>query len=107
MRRAIAAILLPLLGSAALAQLPEGVERSSSPRGFEAKGAVNVNAVGANLSSVAVGQDNTAKNSAGALKENVKIQGNTTINAVSKNATAVAVGKGNAATNDVGAIGNK
>lgn len=107
MRRAIAAFTLPLLASAALAQLPEGVERSSSPQGFQSKGSTNVNAVGANVSAVAAGQDNSAKNSAGALKDNVKIQGNTQINAVVKNATAVAVGKGNAAANDVGAIGNK
>ena len=107
MHRVIAALLLSSFAAVVMAQLPEGIERSSSPQGFQAKGSTNVNAVGTNLNAVAVGQDNSAKNSAGSMKDNVRIQGNTQINAVVRNASAVAVGKDNAAANDVGSIGTK
>lgn len=71
------------------------------------KGNTNINAVAGQQTAVAVGKDNTAKNTVGAIKGGTSIKGNTNINAAVGSQTAVAVGKGNKAENTVGQIGGK
>jgi hypothetical protein len=62
MRNAIAAFTLSLLASAAFAQLTEGVERSSSPRGFQYNLFLDVNAADASASGA--GHDKDANDAA-------------------------------------------
>ena len=69
------------------------------------KGNTNIKATQENVVAVAVGEGNTAKNTAGAIKGGVTIEGNTNIKASQKNAAAIAVGKNNKAANEVGVIG--
>lgn len=71
------------------------------------QGNTNINAAVGSQTAVAVGKDNTAKNTVGAIKGGTTIKGNTNINAVAGKQTAVAVGKGNKAENTVGQIGGK
>lgn len=71
------------------------------------KGNTNINAVAGKQTAVAVGKNNVAKNTVGAIKSGTSIKGNTNINAVAGKQTAVAVGKGNKAENTVGEIGGK
>ena len=82
-------------------------QRSSNPQGVQIQGNTNINADQKNVTAVAVGEGNVAKNTAGAIKGGTQIQGNTNIKASQKNATAVAVGKGNKAANEAGVIGGK
>lgn len=100
---ALSLLTVPLL---AQAQLPEDeIRRSSSPRGVQIRGDTAVSASARHLSATAVGSDNTAANTAGAIKNNTQIQGTTRINATVQGMQAVSVGKGNQADNAVGAIG--
>ncbi|OHC61835.1 MAG: hypothetical protein A3H93_08910 [Rhodocyclales bacterium RIFCSPLOWO2_02_FULL_63_24] len=80
---------------------------SSNAQGVQIQGNTDIKAKQTNTTAVAVGQGNTAKNTAGAIKGGTQIQGNTKIKAEQKNATAVAVGKGNTAANEAGVIGGK
>jgi hypothetical protein len=80
---------------------------SQDSGGVKIKGNTNINAAVGSQTAVAVGQDNTAKNTVGAIKGGTEIKGNTNINAVAGSQTAVAVGKGNKAENAVGQIGGK
>ena len=73
----------------------------------EVKGKTEIDAKQENVAAVAIGKDNTAKNTAGAIKGDTKVQGNTKIKAEQKNAAAVAIGKGNTAANEAGVIGGK
>lgn len=50
MRNAVVAFMLSLLASSAFAQLPAGIERSSSPRGFQYNLFLDVNAADADVS---------------------------------------------------------
>jgi len=81
--------------------------RSSNPEGVQIQGNTDIKAKQQNTTAVAVGEGNTAKNTAGAIKGGTQIQGNTKIKASQKNATAVAQGKGNTAANEAGVIGGK
>lgn len=81
--------------------------RSSNAQGVQIQGNTDIKADQKNVTAVAVGEGNTAKNTAGAIKGGTQIQGNTKIKAEQKNATAVAVGKNNAAANEAGTIGGK
>ncbi|MDO8787736.1 MAG: hypothetical protein Q7J42_06665 [Sulfuritalea sp.] len=81
--------------------------RSSNPEGVQIQGNTDIKAKQTNTTAVAVGEGNTAKNTAGAIKGGTQIQGNTKIKASQKNATAVASGKGNTAANEAGVIGGK
>ncbi len=83
----------------------QSVQRSSNPQGVQIQGNTDLKAKQENSAAVAVGEGNTAKNSAGAIKGGTQIQGNTKIQASQKNSAAVAVGKNNAATNQAGVIG--
>lgn len=83
------------------------VQRSSNPQGVQIQGNTTIKAEQENVAAVAIGKDNTAKNTAGAIKGGTQIQGNTDIKAKQKNAAAVAIGKGNTAANEAGVIGGK
>lgn len=71
------------------------------------KGNTDIQASQNNTAAVAIGKDNTAKNTAGAIKGETTIQGNTKIKASQNNTAAVAIGKGNTAANEAGVIGGK
>ena len=79
--------------------------QGSSQGGVQIQGNTNISAQQQNTAAIAVGEGNTAKNSAGAIKGNTQIQGNTNINASQKNTAAVAAGKNNKASNEAGVIG--
>ena len=83
----------------------DGVQANSG--GVNIKGNTEIKADQKNVTAVAVGEGNTAKNTAGAIKGDTKVKGNTKIKASQKNATAVAVGKNNTAANEAGVIGGK
>ena len=82
-------------------------QRSSNAQGVQIQGNTEIKAKQENATAIAVGQNNTAKNTAGAIKGGTQIQGNTKIKAEQKNVTAIAVGKGNTAENQAGVIGGK
>ena len=112
MRTHIALIALTaVLSSGAFAQQaaskPGASMGSSNAQGVQIQGNTDIKAKQENTTAVAVGEGNTAKNTAGAIKGGTQIQGNTKIKASQKNATAVAQGKGNTAANEAGVIGGK
>lgn len=98
-----------LIASAVIASpaFAQQTQRSSNPQGVQIQGNTDIKAKQENTTAVAVGEGNTAKNTAGAIKGGTQIQGNTKIKASQKNTTAVAVGKGNTAANEAGVIGGK
>lgn len=102
-------LLSILIASAVIATpvLAQQAQRSSSPQGVQIQGNTNIQAENKNVTAIAVGENNTAKNTTGAIKGGTQIQGNTNIKAKQTNATAVAVGKGNTAANEAGVIGGK
>ena len=104
MRKIVIATALVASVSVAFGQ-GAGVQRSSSPLGVQIQGDTMVNANAHNTNAVAAGDNNSAKNSTGAVKGGTQIQGNTRINANSLNVNSIAVGKSNAAANTVGSIG--
>ena len=106
MRTQIAVVVLTtILSTAAFAQ--SKTMTSTNPQGVQIQGNTDIKAKQENTTAVAVGEGNTAKNTAGAIKGGTQIQGNTKIKASQKNATAVASGKGNTAANEAGQIGGK
>lgn len=107
MNKTIVAALLVLTTPFAFAQLPEGVQRSSSPQGMQIQGSAPIQATGQSTGTVAASKESAARNTAGAVKESVQIQGTTRINAIGINTNSVAVGKGNQADNKVGTIGGQ
>ena len=84
-----------------------GSMSSPNAQGVQIQGNTEIKADQKNVTAVAVGEGNTAKNTAGAIKGGTQIQGNTKVKATQKNAAAVAVGKNNAAANEAGVIGGK
>ena len=104
MRTLIVLIVSALIAFPVFAQL---TSRSSNPQGVQIQGNADIKAQQESTAAAAAGQDNEAKNTAGAIKGGTQIQGNTTIKAEQKNAKAVAVGKDNKATNEAGVIGGK
>jgi hypothetical protein len=108
----LATALLTVLSVAtptAWSQLPDSVQRSSSPQGFQVQGSGPAGTTGAK----STGASSVGKESAGTTaaattgKSSVQIQGNTRINAAATGTTATALGQGNKAGNDLGAIGGK
>jgi hypothetical protein len=102
--------LITLLMASAIISVPafaQQAQRSSNPQGVQIQGNTEIKADQKNVTAVAVGEGNTAKNTAGAIKGGTQIQGNTKIKATQKNATAIAVGKNNEASNEAGVIGGK
>ncbi len=112
MRTHIAIIALTtVLSTAAFAQAGSankgGSMGSSNAQGVQIQGNTEIKADQKNVTAVATGEGNTAKNTAGAIKGGTQIQGNTKIKAKQANATAVASGKNNTAANEAGVIGGK
>jgi hypothetical protein len=90
-------------------QLPDRVERSSSPQGFQVQGSGPVGTTSAKTAATGtVGKESAGTSAPTATgKSNVQIQGSTRINAAATGTTATALGQGNKAGNDLGAIGGK
>ena len=101
----IATLASALLSTAAFAQVQATPSSVQAGAQTQIKGNTEIKAKQENTTAVAVGEGNTAKNTAGAIKGSTQIQGNTKIKAEQKNTTAVAVGKGNKASNEAGVIG--
>lgn len=102
--------ILTLLAVTAFVAAPafaQQSQRSSNPEGVQIQGKTEINASQKDVAAIAVGKDNVAKNTAGAIKGGTQIQGDTKITASQKRATAIAVGKGNEASNEAGVIGGK
>jgi hypothetical protein len=108
----MAGILLSA-SSPALAQLPDTVERSSSPLGFQFRSSSSGPAVATGGNAAAPAGDKSAPAGAGAgaqaggaaaTRATVQIQGNTQINATATTVNAASVGQGNKAANELGAI---
>jgi hypothetical protein len=101
--------ILTILAVTAFIAAPAFAQKqsSSNANGVQIQGKTEINADQKDVAAIAVGKDNVAKNTAGAIKGGTQIQGNTKINAKQKNAVAIAVGKGNEATNEAGVIGGK
>ena len=102
--------LISFMIAAAVAASPvfaQQAQRSSNPQGVKIEGNTNVIGVNQNTDAVAIGEGNTAKNTAGAIKGGTEIKGNTNVIGVNKNTAAVAIGKNNTAANEAGVIGGK
>ncbi len=102
--------LISFMIAAAVAASPvfaQQAQRSSNPQGVKIEGNTNVIGVNQNTAAVAIGEGNTAKNTAGAIKGGTEIKGNTNVIGVNKNTAAVAIGKNNTAANEAGVIGGK
>jgi hypothetical protein len=102
--------LISIMIAAAVISSPvfaQQAQRSSNPQGVQIQGNTDIKADNKNVTAVAIGEGNTAKNTTGAIKGGTQIQGNTNIKASQKNATAVAIGKNNTAANEAGVIGGK
>ena len=102
--------LISLMIAAAVVSSPvfaQSAQRSSNPQGVQIQGKTDIDASNKNVAAVAIGKDNTAKNTTGAIKGGTQIQGDTKIKAKQENAAAVAIGKGNTAANEAGVIGGK
>ncbi|TXI75205.1 MAG: hypothetical protein E6Q42_09870 [Dechloromonas sp.] len=102
--------LISFMIAAAVAATPvfaQQAQRSSNPQGVKIEGNTNVIGVNQNTAAVAIGEGNTAKNTAGAIKGGTEIKGNTNVIGVNKNTAAVAIGKNNTAANEAGVIGGK
>jgi hypothetical protein len=80
---------------------------TTNPNAVQIQGNTDIKAEQKNVTAVALGEGNTVKNTAGAIKGGTQIQGNTKIKAEQKNATAVALGKNNTVANEAGVIGGK
>lgn len=104
MRAAVAILLSVFVAAPVFAQKSMS---TNNPNAVQIQGNTNIEASNKNVTAIAVGENNTAKNTTGAIKGGTQIQGNTTIKAQQKNATAIAVGKGNTAANEAGVIGGK
>ena len=102
--------LISFMIAAAVAATPDfaqQAQRSSNPQGVKIEGNTNVIGVNQNTAAVAIGEGNTAKNTAGAIKGGTQIKGNTNVIGVNQNTAAVAIGKNNTAANEAGVIGGK
>ena len=96
-------IAAAVLATPALAQQ---AQRSSGPAA-KVEGNSNVIGVNVNTAAVAIGDGNTAKNTAGAIKGGSQIKGNTNVSGVNANTAVVAIGKNNSTGNESGVIGGK
>src|SRR5512143_4125708 len=74
--------------------------------GVNIKGNTNVIGVAKDVATVAIGKDNKAGTSVGAIHGGTEIKGNTNVIGVAKDVATVAIGKGNVACTEVGAIGD-
>ena len=102
---AVAAVLSVAVIGTAAAQSKGGVISSTNDKGVQIQGNTDINASGKNINTTAVGQNNTAESSVGAIGGGTQIQGNTKINASAENVNTTAVGQGNTAKANIGTIG--
>lgn len=110
MNRLLSTVVAACCALPVAAQLPETVQRSSSPTGIRIQGDTpSVRTPAKNSGAAALGAADVASTATGAVVNsgNVQIKGSTRIDAQSREVNAVAVGKGNQAGNAVGAIGDK
>jgi hypothetical protein len=107
--KTLVAVIVTAASFAAFGQASQankkGAMGSSNANGVQIQGDTEIKADQKNVAAIAVGEGNTAKNTAGAIKGGTQIQGNTKIAAKQKNTAAVAVGKNNKAVNDAGVVG--
>ena len=82
-----------------------GSMASPKATGVQIQGNTEISASTSNTSAVATGQDNVAKNTAGAIKGGTQIQGNTKMSASQAGASANVSGKNNSSKNEAGVIG--
>lgn len=101
------ALLFVAIAAASTLSFAQNAQRSTNPQGVQIQGNTKIEAEQKNTAAIAVGEGNTAANTAGAIKGGVQIQGNTAIKAKQSNVAAVAVGKNNTAKNEAGVIGGK
>jgi hypothetical protein len=97
------ALIFGCISGTAFAQAQ--VQRSSNPQGIQIQGNAEFKSDQGNVSAMAKGEANTAKNTAGAIKGEAQIQGNTRITTSQKNTNAKAEGKNSKASNEAGVIG--
>jgi len=111
MNKLVITALVTLACGAAFGQASQagakGSMSSPNAKGVQIQGKTEIDADQKEVTAIAVGKDNVAKNTAGAIKGGTQIQGDTKIKASQKRATAIAVGKGNEAVNEAGVIGGK
>lgn len=103
MQLAIITVVSAVLSTAAFAQTNAGGQQKGAQT--QIQGNTEIKAKQENTAAVAIGEGNTAKNTAGAIKGSTQIKGNTKIKAEQKNTAAVAIGKNNKASNEAGVIG--
>lgn len=93
------------------AQVPEAVQRSSSPSGIriQGDGAARASAEHGNVnpSGAVSATENNPMTASGPAKGGVKIQGNTRIEARGRDLNAITTGKDSKAGNAVGTIGDR
>ena len=94
----LAVAAVAVLGVSAVYAVDEG--------GVNIKGNTNVIGVAKDVATVAIGKDNKAGTSVGAIHGGTEIKGNTNVIGVAKDVATVAIGKGNTACTEVGAIGD-
>lgn len=109
---ALIAIFSVVLSATAFGQSSQGSARrgvSAPPgdQGVRIQGNTEIQAKQENVTAIAGGQGNEARNTAGAIKGDTEIQGNTKIKASQKNMSADAFGKNNISVNEAGVVGGK
>jgi hypothetical protein len=97
----VATLISAFIASPAFAQYAG----TTNNKAVQIQGNTEIKAGQENTTAVAIGKENEAKNTSGAIKGGTQIQGNTTINSNQKGNAAVAIGKNNKATNEAGVIG--
>lgn len=111
MNKLLITAVVTLACGAAFGQASQGNRNGSmsSPNanGVQIQGKTEITADQKDAAAIAVGKDNVAKNTAGAIKGGTQIQGDTKIKASQKGAVAISVGKGNTSSNEAGVIGGK
>jgi hypothetical protein len=97
---------LTSLAVAAIAALSLSAAYAVDEGGVNIKGNTNVIGVAKDVATVAIGKDNKAGTSVGAIHGGTTIKGNTNVIGVAKDVATVAIGKGNVACTEIGAIGD-
>ena len=99
-------VALVCVAAESVSQVSQRGNGWSRQAGVQIQGNTDINAKQDNANATAVGEGNSAKNTAGAIKSGTLIQGNTKISAKQSNANAIAAGSNNNAGNEVGVIGD-
>jgi hypothetical protein len=101
---AVSVASLSAFGQASQAN-KNGAMGSPNAKGVQIQGNTDISAATSNTSAVATGENNVAKNTAGAIKGGTQIQGNTKISGSQAGSAANVSGKNNKSTNEAGVIG--